>query len=311
VHRVIFMGTPEFALPAVQAVHEGADLIAVVAQPDRPAGRGQKTVAPPVARWAQDQGVKLLQPPKLREPEVLTALAEMAPTLIVVAAFGKILPRVLLDLPPRGCVNVHASLLPKYRGAAPVQWAIAHGETVTGISLMRMEEGLDTGAVYSQESIPIDTKETGGSLTAKLATLGGALLGRHLPSLLEGTLKAVPQDDAAATLAPKLTREDSLVDFRRPASEVEARIRAFQPWPGAVALMRGGIRLKVLSAIARLDRHGAAGEVLAGGPAEILVACAEGAIALEFVQPEGRRAMTASEFLAGHALPAGTVLGAT
>jgi methionyl-tRNA formyltransferase len=311
VHRVIFMGTPEFALPALQAAHELADVVAVVAQPDRPAGRGQKTIAPPVARWAQAHGVRLLQPPRLRDPVVLEDLAELAPALIVVAAYGKILPRVLLDLPSRGCVNVHASLLPKYRGAAPVQWAIARGETVTGVSLMRMEEGLDTGAVYVQESLPIDVRETGGSLTAKLSALGGTMLARWLPALLDGTLPAVPQDEAASTLAPKLTREDALIDFRRPASEVESRVRAFQPWPGAVALLPEGTRLKVLSAIANLDDSGRPGEVLAGGPEQILVACGEGALALEIVQPEGRRAMAAAEFLAGHALPLGTLLGSS
>jgi methionyl-tRNA formyltransferase len=252
--------------------------------------------------------VKLLQPQKLREPGVLEALSELQPAIIVVAAYGKILPRVVLDLPPRGCVNVHASLLPKYRGAAPVQWAIARGEAVTGISLMQMEEGLDTGAVYAQESLAIGPRDTGGSLTVKLAVLGGSLLARRLPALLDGSLHAVPQDHTVATLAPKLTREDAIIDVRLPARELEARVRAFQPWPGAVALLPGGSRLKILRARADPVRAGRAGEILRGGPEEIVVACGEGALVLEVVQPEGRRAMAAAEFLAGHALAPGAML---
>jgi methionyl-tRNA formyltransferase len=303
------MGTPEFALPSLQALHELTEVIAVLAQPDRPAGRGQKTAVPPVGRWAQAHGIQLLQPRTLREEGLLETLAELRPAAIVVAAYGKILPRALLELPPRGCINVHASLLPKYRGAAPVQWAIARGETTTGVSLMQMEEGLDTGAVYAQDSLAIDPKDTGGSLTAKLAVLGGALLTRRLPALLDGTLPSVPQDHAAASLAPKLTREDAVLDFRRTAGELEARIRAFQPWPGAVALLPGAARLKILRATVRLGQVGRVGEVLAGGSDEIVIACGADALALQLVQPEGRRAMAAADFLAGHALPPGTLLG--
>jgi methionyl-tRNA formyltransferase len=308
VPRAIFMGTPDFALPSLRALHQLTEVVAVVAQPDRPAGRGQKTMAPPVARWASIEGVRLLQPPKLREPEVLAALAELEPTVIVVAAYGKILPRGLLELPSRGCVNVHASLLPKYRGAAPVQWAIARGESVTGVSLMRMDEGLDTGAVYAEESLAIDPQDTGGSLTARLADLGGALLTRMLPSILEGNLEAVPQDHTLATLAPKLTREDAVLSFGRPARELEVRVRAFQPWPGAVVVLPGGTRLKILEATLVPGGAGRGGEVLAAGSEGIVVACGEGALALELVQAEGRRAMRAGEFLAGHSLPVGTLL---
>ncbi len=307
--RAIFMGTPDFALPSLQALHEATNLVAVVAQPDRPVGRGQKTASPPVARWALAHGLTLLQPPKLREARVLDALAELKPALIVVAAYGKILPRAVLDLPARGCVNVHASLLPKYRGAAPIQWAIARGETVTGVSLMQMDEGLDTGAVLAQESLPIDPGDTGGSLTVKLASLGGKVLARHLPALLAGTLPAVAQDGALATLAPKLTREDAPIDFRKPAAELQARLRAFQPWPGVVAALPDGSHLKVLGAHAEPGRGGKPGEVLDGPRDRIVVACGEGSLALTSVQPEGRKAMTAAAFLAGHALPAGTLLG--
>jgi len=308
--RAIFMGTPEFAVPSLQALHELTEIVAVVAQPDRPVGRGQKTAAPPAARWAHAHGVRLLQPPKLREPTVLEALAELAPAIIVVAAYGKILPRVLLDLPARGCVNVHASLLPRYRGAAPVQWAIARGESVTGVTLMQMEEGLDSGPLFVQERVPIEPDDTGGSLTVKLSQVGGALLTRSLPALLDGTLRAVPQDEALATLAPKLTREDAALDFRQPAVELAARVRAFQPWPGALATLPGGGSLKVLKAgVVEGPHTGAPGELLAGAPASLLVACGEGALALQVVQPEGRRAMTAAEFLSGHPLSPGVVLG--
>jgi methionyl-tRNA formyltransferase len=306
--RAIFMGTPDFAVPSLRSLHELTDLVAVVAQPDRPAGRGQKTAPPAVARWAHEHGVPLLQPTKLREPEVLSALADLKPALIVVAAYGKILPRALLDLPPRGCVNVHASLLPKYRGAAPIQWAIARGETVTGVSLMQMEEGLDSGPVYAQESLPIDPTDTGGSLMAKLAALGGAMLTRHLPALLDQTLRPVAQVHALATLAPKLTREDSSLAFQSPAHELQARVRAFQPWPGATVRLPGGAHLKVLAARVEMGRNGKPGEILAGPRGELIVACGEDALALTLVQPGGRRAMTAAEFLAGHELPAGTIL---
>jgi methionyl-tRNA formyltransferase len=302
------MGTPEFALPSLQALHELTGLVAVVAQPDRPSGRGQRTVPPPVAQWAHAHGIELLQPSRLREPGVLAALAELRPAIVVVAAYGKILPRTLLELPPRGCINVHASLLPRYRGAAPVQWAIAQGEAVTGISLMRMEEGLDTGAVYVQESLAIDPQDTGGSLTARLAVLGGALLTRSLPALLDGTLRALPQAHAAATLAPKLTREDAVLDFSRAARELEARIRAFQPWPGAVALLPGETRLKILRARVEPARAGRAGEVIVGEAGQLLVACGEGALALEVVQPEGRRPMATVDFLSGHQLLPGVLL---
>jgi methionyl-tRNA formyltransferase len=308
--RAIFMGTPEFAVPSVQALHELTELVAIVAQPDRPVGRGQKSAVPPVARWAHAHGVKLLQPPKLREPAVLESLAELAPAIIVVAAYGKILPRSLLDLPVRGCVNVHASLLPKYRGAAPVQWAIARGEAITGVTLMQMEEGLDSGPLYVQEGVPIGPDDTGGSLTTKLAHVGGELLTRSLPALLDGTLRAVPQDEALATLAPKLTRGDAALDFSRPAVELAARVRAFQPWPGAVATLPGGGILKVLKAGVLDGPHpGAPGELLAGTAGmALLVACGEGVLALQVVQPEGRRAMTAAEFLSGHPFSPGVVL---
>jgi methionyl-tRNA formyltransferase len=307
--RAIFMGTPEFALPSLQALHALTEVVAVVAQPDRPSGRGQRTLPPPVARLAQAEGLRLLQPARLREPEVIGALSELRPEVIVVAAYGKILPKSLLDLPAHGCVNVHASLLPRYRGAAPIQWAIARGEKVTGISLMRMDEGLDTGPVYVQESLSIDGEDTGGLLTVKLADLGGSMLDRFLPAILDGKLPATAQDPTQATLAPKLTRADAVLDFRLAATELEARVRAFQPWPGAVALLPGGARLKVLRATVLARTTGSPGTVLQAGSIGLVIASGEGALQLDTVQPEGRRAMTAGEFLAGHRLIPGTSLG--
>jgi methionyl-tRNA formyltransferase len=306
--RAIFMGTPEFALPSLRALHGLTEVVAVVAQPDRPSGRGQRTLPPPVARLAEAEGLRLLQPSRLRGPDVLGVLTELRPEVIVVAAYGKILPKSVLDLPAHGCVNVHASLLPRYRGAAPVQWAIARGEKVTGISLMRMEEGLDTGPVYAQESLAIEGEDTGGSLTVKLADLGGSMLARFLPAIFDGTLHATAQDPDQATLAPKLTRADAVLDFRLAATELEARVRAFQPWPGAAAIVPGGERLKVLRATV-LEGTGSAGMVLDAGSVGLVVACGEGALRLDIVQPEGRRAMTAGEFLAGHRLQPGTLLG--
>jgi methionyl-tRNA formyltransferase len=307
--RAIFMGTPEFALPSLRALHALTEVVAVVAQPDRPTGRGQRTLPPPVARLAQSEDLRLLQPSRLRDADVIGTLTELRPEVIVVAAYGKILPKSVLDLPTHGCVNVHASLLPRYRGAAPIQWAIARGEKVTGVSLMRMDEGLDTGAVYTQERLAIDSRDTGGSLSVKLADLGGAMLHRSLPAILDGSMHATPQDPAQATLAPKLTRADAVLDFSHTATELEARVRAFQPWPGAVAILPGGAKLKVLGATVLSEAKGSPGLVMEAGSARLVVASGEGALALDIVQPEGRRAMTGSEFLAGHRLAPGTVLG--
>jgi len=302
------MGTPAFAVPTLDALARGSELCAVVAQPDRPSGRGQAMHSPPTADWARAHGVEILQPQRARDEAFIAQLRELVPDLIIVAAYGKILPKALLELPRLGCVNVHASLLPRYRGAAPIQWAIARGEAETGVTLMQMEEGLDTGPMLAQARLPIASDDTGGSLTAKLAELGGELLAQHLPALLERRLVAVPQNDALATLAPKLVREDAVLDLTLPARELHDHVRAFQPWPGATLKLPSGKMLKAIET-ERVDGEGFPGTVLAAGREGITLATGAGALRLLEVQPEGKRPMRAADFLLGHPLLSGTVLG--
>lgn len=302
------MGTPEFAIPALAAVRECCELVAVVAQPDRPQGRGQRSARPPTARWAEERGLAILQPEKVRTPEFLSALSALAPEIVIVVAYGRILPRAVLDLPARGCLNVHASLLPRYRGAAPIQWAIARGESETGVTLMQMEEGLDSGPVLLQRSCPIDPDETGEALATRLSILGADLLREGLPLLVRGALVPAPQDTAQVTLAPPLTREDAWLDFTRPARELHDRVRAFQPWPAARCALPGGATIKILrTAVA--EGNGPPGQLLAAGRDGLLVGTGLGALRLLELQPEGRRRMQAGEFLAGHPIAAGSRLG--
>ncbi len=308
--RAIFMGTPEFALHSLAATDDLCDLLAVVAQPDRKQGRGQRSAPPPTARWAVEHAIELLQPEKIRPPEVLDALAALEPEVIVVAAYGKILPRAILELPRLGCVNVHASLLPRYRGAAPIQWAIARGERETGLTLMQMEEGLDSGPILLQRSCPILPEDTGESLGKRLSLLGGELLREGLPKLERGELRAVRQDDSAATLAPMLKREDARLDWRLPAQQLHDRIRAFQPWPGASCKLPDGAELKILASAAVEATPGAAepGTILAADRGALTIAAGVGALRLLELQPEGRRRMRAADFLAGHPLATGEKL---
>lgn len=304
--RAIFLGTPAFALPSLRAVATLCDLAAVVAQPDRPRGRGQRSGRPPTAGWADAHGVRVLQPEKVRTPEFLAELLALAPDLLVVVAYGRILPRAVLELPARGAVNVHASLLPRYRGAAPIQWAIASGETETGATLMRMEEGLDSGPILLQRALAIGPGETSEELAARLAELGAELLCEGLPRLEAGALDGVRQDAAQVTLAPLLSREDGWLDLSLPASLLHDRVRAFQPWPGAACGLPGGGVLKILST-AVAPGAGAPGELLASGAGELRVATGRGALQLLFVQPEGGRRMAVAEFLAGHPLRVGSL----
>jgi methionyl-tRNA formyltransferase len=305
--RAIFMGTPDFALPSLAATDDLCDLVAVVAQPDRKQGRGQRSAPPPTARWAVEHGIQLLQPEKIRPPEVQEALAALEPEIIVVAAYGKILPRTLLELPRLGCVNVHASLLPRYRGAAPIQWAIARSERETGITLMEMEEGLDSGPILLQRSCSILPGDTGETLGSRLSLLGGELLREGLPKLERGALRAVRQDDSQATLAPILKREDSRLDWALPAQELHDRVRAFQPWPGASCKLPDGTDLKVItSAIA--EGSGPPGTILGVERGALVVGTGAGALLLLELQRGGRRRMSAADFLAGHPLARGETL---
>jgi len=305
--RLLFFGTPEFAVPSLQILLDRGESVAgVVCQPDRPAGRGQKLTPPPVKVLAESAGLPVLQPEKVRTPEFLAALRAWAPELIVVAAYGRILPVDVLRLPPHGCINVHASLLPRHRGAAPIQWAILRGETVTGVTIMQMDEGMDTGAMLLQRSLAIGEQETYGELQERLAHLGAAALSDALDALARGELIATPQDDAAATMAPKIEKELGRVDWSRPAVEIQRQVRAFNPWPSAFTSANG--QLLKLHRAAVVPGGGAAGAIAAVHP-DLLVACGEGRLRLDEVQPGGKPRMAGAAFARGARLAPGDRLG--
>lgn len=302
--RIVFMGTPEFAVASLSACFDIGEVVAVVTQPDKPKGRGNAISISPVKALALERGVTVLQPQKMRTPPFSEELRKLAPDVCVVTAYGKILPKDVLEVPPHGCVNVHASLLPRFRGAAPIQWAIAHGDAETGVALMRMDEGLDTGPVIAMKRLPIAPEDTSSSLHEKLSRLGGEILRESLPAYLRGELKPVPQPSEGMVLAPIIQKEDGLLDFTKPAVMLERRVRAFTPWPGAYTGLNG-TRLKVHRT--RVDTgQGTPGTVLAASPSGIEVACGEGSIVLLDIQPEGKRVMSAGEFLSGHKLAPGS-----
>ncbi|HET8697894.1 MAG TPA: methionyl-tRNA formyltransferase [Gammaproteobacteria bacterium] len=302
--RIAFAGTPEFAVPALRAVAaSGARVPLVLTQPDRPAGRGRRLAPSPVKAAALELGIDVLQPPTLRVPGVLERLGP-APDLLVVVAYGLLLPRAVLAWPRFGCVNVHASLLPRWRGAAPIQHALLAGDAVTGVSLMRMDEGLDTGPVYAVRETPIGAADTAADLHDRLAALGAELLAAALPALLAGELTAVPQRQELATLAPKIMKADAALDWQRSAPELERRVRAFNPWPVAEAALDDGRRLRIWQAAVR-DAAGAAaapGTILGAGAEGIDVATGGGVLRLTRVQPPSARAMDAAAYLAAHSV---------
>lgn len=302
--RIVFMGTPEFAVRSLEACLEVGEVVAVVTQPDKPRGRGQELAISPVKALALQRGLPVLQPPKIRGTPFHEEVRALRPDVGVVTAYGKILPQELLDAPANGCVNVHASLLPRFRGAAPIQWAIAAGDPETGVCLMKMDAGLDTGPVIDRREHPIGPQDTAATLHDALSVLGGALIRESLPRYLRGELKPVAQPSEGVVLAPLIKKEDGRLDFTRPAVELERRTRAFHPWPGTYTSL-GGKTLKVLKASAGQGR-GAPGEVLAAGAGGVEVACGEGSLLLLEVQLEGKRAMSVGEFLAGHGLSKGS-----
>ena len=295
--RIIFAGTPDFALASLQAlVAAGHEPCAVLTQPDRPAGRGKQLTASPVKRFAAERGIPVMQPATLRSDEQVAALAELAPDIMIVAAYGLILPQAVLDVPRAGCLNVHASLLPRWRGAAPIQAAILAGDEQTGVCLMRMEAGLDTGPVFACEPVAIGARENAGELHDRLAASGGALLVRHVDDILAGRLEAESQDDAYATYAPKILPADAQLDWQLDAAELERRVRAYNPVPGAW-FMAGDERTKCWE-VRCIDGEAAPGTVLAAGAGGIDIACGRGALRLERLQRPGKRAVTAAEYAA-------------
>jgi methionyl-tRNA formyltransferase len=307
--RIVFMGTPEFACPSLRAlVDAGVRPVLVVTQPDRPAGRGHAVKIPPVKVLAMEAGIDVFQPATLKDPAAQERMRAASPDLVAVAAFGQILPKIVLEIPPLGCVNVHASLLPRHRGASPIARAIWEGDSHAGVCIMRMEAGLDTGPVFLRESLPIPPDATTGSLEPVLAELGARLLVTALRGIASGTMTAEPQDDSLATLAPRIKKQQGLLDFREGAARIERQVRALQPWPGAY-LHLCGEEIKVWKAsVGGGSPEGTGlGTVVPGGG--LAVACGDGRVLhLVDVQRAGKRPMTASEFLRGFPVPPGTVV---
>lgn len=311
IERIAFFGTPEFALPTLQALCAAGRVPGVVVtQPDRPAGRGQEVREGAVARWARGEGLRVVQPVKVREEGFLREVAGMGLDLAVVAAFGQIFPQALLDLPRLGCVNVHASLLPRHRGAAPAQAAILAGDEVTGVSTMVMEAGLDTGPVLLQASTRLGGRETAGELLPRLAHLGAALLLETVARMEVGQVAPRPQDGAGATLAPRLTKADGRADWTLAAGALDRRVRGLSPWPGMTAEWRGApVRLLAATPVSEEARE-APGTVIGVREGALLAACGGGTvIALERLQRPGKRAVSGAEFANGERLVAGERFG--
>ena len=296
--RIVFMGSPDFALPALSTLEKNHQVVGVVTQPDRASGRGRELKSPPVKTLALELNIPVMQPEKLRTPEAMDQLHAWNPELIVVAAFGQILKKDVLDLPRYGCINVHASLLPRWRGAAPINAAILAGDEETGVTIMQMDVGLDTGPMLVKKSIRIRHDDTAGSVLRALSTLGADLLSEALPDYLSGNLKPVPQPAEGATYAPMLKKEDGLLDFMRPAVELERRVRAMNPWPGAWFEWNGN-PLKVMRAsVVSGEKDLVSGSrfTVEGRPA---VQSAEGVLVLDEVQLAGKKVMSGKSFLAG------------
>jgi methionyl-tRNA formyltransferase len=312
--RIVFFGTPEFAVPTLEALAAaGRKPLLVVTQPDRPAGRGRKVLPTPVKAVAERLGIPVAQPESVKAPEFLERLAALTPDVAVVVAFGQIFPRRLLELPRAGCLNLHASLLPQYRGAAPIQAAIAAGEAVTGVTSMVMEAGLDTGPMLLKEETAIDPRETAPELAARLAHLGGALMVRTLEALEAGSVTPTPQEDRDASYAPRIRKEDGRVDWSLPARRLHDRLRAYTPWPGLTAELTGA-PLKIVAAAPLPGRKPAteaapAGTFLGLVDHRAAVACGEGStLGLETVQRPGKKARSAMDFVNGERLEPGALL---
>jgi methionyl-tRNA formyltransferase len=295
--RTVFMGSPDFAMPTLRALAEALPVVGVITQPDKPAGRGRVLTPPPIKLLAQSLGIPVIQPERLREPTAMEKLHSWAPELIVVAAFGQILRPAVLDLPRYGCLNVHASLLPRWRGAAPIQAAILAGDEQTGVTIMRMDAGIDTGPTLSQRSLPILPEDTAATLSEHLATLGAQLLLDVLPSYLQGDLVALPQPETGATYAPMLQKSEGQLDFTQPATNLARRVRAFNPWPGAFTFWNEQL-LKIHQAHAVAVSASSSGQLLIhdGLPA---IGTSDGLLVLDTVQPAGKKSMPGAVFLQG------------
>ncbi len=303
------MGTPDFAVPSLEALLKSGDqVVGVVTQPDRPKGRGQEVIPSPIKVVCQREGISMLQPLKMKAPEFMATLRHWEPDVIVVTAFGRILPPAILELPPRGCINVHGSLLPKYRGAGPVQWAVINGERETGITTMMMDEGMDTGDMLLQERVEIRPDDTAGTLALRLAEVGGRLLVETLRQLKAGTLSPQPQDPSLATMAPLLKKEDGLIDWTLPAQDIANRVRGLSPWPGAYTFVNGERWILWRVGLSEESQGVVAGTVTQVTKDRVEVATGRGTIQIVEIQPSNSRRMTMIQYLAGHRLTQGISL---
>jgi methionyl-tRNA formyltransferase len=312
--RIIFMGTGEIGLPAFRWLLHApeCEVVAAVTQPDKPVGRRQELQASSVKQLAAERGVPVLQPVKLRAPESVAEIVALRPDVIVVMAYGQILPKAVLDAPRLACLNLHASLLPRWRGAAPIQAAIEAGDAKSGVTVMYMAEGLDTGDILLMKETPLSDTDTGGALHDRLAEVAAFALGEAMPLVAAGTAPRVPQDEAQATYAAKLSRENGRIDWQATPAEIDRRIRAMNPWPAAHTFLpspAGPLQLKVFACMPQRGASGAPGTVVRADASGLLVAARGGAALLREVQLEGKRRMAAGEFLRGHAIAPGTVLG--
>ena len=310
--KIIFMGTPEFAVPSINMlVNEGYKVIAVVTQPDKPKGRGNKLAAPPVKEFALEHGITVLQPSKIKTPEFVEQIRELGPDLMVTAAYGKIISKELLDVPTLGCINVHGSLLPAYRGAAPIHWSIINGEKVTGITTMFTDVGLDTGDMLLKRELEIGPDMTAGELHDAMAVLGAEVLKETLIQLKSGTLVRKPQDDAVSSYAPIITKEVGLIDWNKPAQQVHNLVRGTNPWPGAYTFMNESKMRIWKTCVADYDNNQkhCPGEIVKSDDEGLLVKCSNGYIIIQELQFDSSKRMKVSDYLRGHKISIGEKLG--
>jgi len=311
--HVIFMGTAPLSCASLEALLRcaGLQIVAVVTQPDRPKGRELKLQASPVKMLALENKLRVLQPERARQPEFIAEIRNLQPDLIAVAAYGQILPQNVLDIPRFGCVNVHTSLLPKYRGAAPIQWAILNDEPETGVTIMKMDVGLDTGDILSQERTPIAPEDNAQTLHDRLAQMGAELLVRTIPDYASGKLNPAPQPEAGVSYAPKIKKEDGLIEWSHPARAIWNRVRGLMPWPGAFTFLQANGQKSLLKiwAAEPAQGAGAAGEVLAADKHGLVVACGQNTLRITELQREGARRLRVEQFLAGHPVRTGERLG--
>jgi methionyl-tRNA formyltransferase len=314
INRIIFMGTPEFAVPSLRALLQNNEsVVCVVTQPDRPKGRGRKVSPPPVKELAQAAAIPVLQPERIKDAAFLANLKKYEPDLIALTAYGKILPPELINLPPWGTINVHGSLLPKYRGAAPVQWAVINGEKETGITIMQMDEGIDTGDILLQEKLAIEPTDTTGTMSVKLAELGGSALARAISLLRRNQLTPAKQDDSQANLAPLLAKKDGLIDWSKSAVQLSCLIRGLDPWPSAyTTLADKRLRLfspEVVETLSPQSTYQEPGTISSADRNGLLVTTGKGGLLVKEIQAEGARRMSLDAFIKGNPIQPGTLLG--